>query len=65
MLAPLDYTIMLWAVAYDVVLWDAVPSVRTLAGAAVIAAAGLYIAQRESAFAQTLWSAIRSRRGRV
>ena len=64
-LAPLDYTIMLWAVAYDVVLWDAVPSVRTLAGAAVIAAAGLYIAQRESAFAQTLWSAIRYRRGRI
>ena len=63
-LAPFDYTIMLWAVAYDVVLWDTLPSVRTLAGAAVIATAGIYIAQRESAFAQTLWRAIRSRRGR-
>ncbi len=56
---------MLWAVAYDVVLWDAVPSIRTLAGAAVIAAAGIYIAQRESGFVQTLWRAIRSGRGRA
>jgi drug/metabolite transporter (DMT)-like permease len=61
-LAPFDYTIMLWAVGFDVLLWDTVPSLRTLVGAAVIASAGLYIAQRESGVFQLLRDAIRPRR---
>lgn len=47
-LAPFDYTIMLWAIGFDVLLWHVLPTTQTLLGAAVIAAAGLYIAQRES-----------------
>ncbi len=47
-LAPFDYTIMLWAIGLDLLLWHVLPSGQTLAGAAVIAAAGLYIAHRES-----------------
>ena len=54
-LAPFDYLIMIWAVGFDVLFWQALPSSRTLAGAAVIAGAGLYIAQRESGFVQLFW----------
>ncbi len=54
-LAPFDYLIMVWAIGLDLVFWQAFPSSRTLIGAAVIASAGLYIAQRESGFVQIVW----------
>ncbi len=47
-LAPFDYLILVWAIGFDFVFWQALPSAQTLIGAAVIAGAGLYIAQRES-----------------
>ena len=57
-LAPLDYTVMLWAVGFDVILWHTVPSFQVLSGAAIIAAAGLFIAHRETAFFHSLWRAL-------
>ena len=57
-LAPLDYTVMLWAVGFDVILWHTAPSPQVLLGAAIIAAAGLFIAHRETAFFHSLWRAL-------
>ena len=54
-LAPFDYLILVWAIGFDLVFWQVVPSWQTLAGAAVIAGAGLYIAQRESGVAGIMW----------
>jgi len=65
-LAPFDYLIMLWAIGFDLIFWQAFPSSQTLIGAAVIASAGIYIAQRESGFVQTVWrwlAALGNRRG--
>lgn len=45
--APLDYTALLWGVFFDWLLWLAVPSARMLAGAAIIVASGLYVIYRE------------------
>ena len=59
-LAPFDYTLMLWAVGLDLLIWQALPTAQTLAGAAIIAAAGLYVAQREAA----VFSRLRRRLGR-
>ncbi len=59
-LAPFDYTIMLWALGLDLVFWQATPSLRTLAGAAIIAAAGLYVAHREAGFGLIFGTAFRS-----
>lgn len=58
-LAPFEYTLILWAVGFDILLWQVQPSAATLIGAGIIAVAGLYIAQRESGFATRLWSDIR------
>jgi drug/metabolite transporter (DMT)-like permease len=48
LLAPVEYTGLLWGILYGVVLWDEWPTWVTLAGAAVVAGASLYIAQREA-----------------
>ncbi len=48
MLAPIEYTGLLWGIFYGVVLWHEWPSWVTLAGAAVVAGSSLYIAQREA-----------------
>lgn len=46
-LGPYSYTSILWAVAMGWVLFDDAPGVGTLAGSALIVAAGLYILHRE------------------
>ena len=61
-IAPFEYTLMLWAVGFDILIWQAWPTAATLVGAAVIAGAGLYIAQRESQFASLLWTALRTKK---
>ncbi len=60
-LAPFDYTLMLWAVGFDIVLWQIYPANQTLIGAAIIAAAGLYVAQRETRFFDRLLQTLRAR----
>ncbi|NLG77342.1 MAG: DMT family transporter [Xanthomonadaceae bacterium] len=46
-LAPLEYTALAWAMLFDYVVWATTPSLRMLAGAAIIVASGLYVFQRE------------------
>jgi drug/metabolite transporter (DMT)-like permease len=46
--APFDYTALIWALAYGWLIWGEVPAATTWAGAAVIAGAGLYVTHRES-----------------
>lgn len=45
--APFGYTTLVWATVYSLTLFGEIPSVTTLAGAAVIAASGVYIVYRE------------------
>jgi drug/metabolite transporter (DMT)-like permease len=45
--APFDYTQLVWAGALGVLIWGELPKPATLAGAAIVAASGLYILHRE------------------
>ena len=46
-IAPLDYTHMIWAVIYGYIFWGHLPGVSTWAGTAVIVSSGLFIIFRE------------------
>jgi drug/metabolite transporter (DMT)-like permease len=46
--APFDYTQLLWALMFGVLLWGEVPSLLTVAGAGTVAASGLYLMYREA-----------------
>lgn len=46
--APFDYTQLLWAGVIGFLVWDETPRPTMLAGAAVVAASGLYIVYRET-----------------
>jgi drug/metabolite transporter (DMT)-like permease len=45
--APFEYTAILWAIALDWLVWTTIPSQRMLAGALVVVVAGLYVIYRE------------------
>jgi drug/metabolite transporter (DMT)-like permease len=45
--APFEYTALVWAVALDWVLWHTLPDAATLLGAAIIVASGVYPVQQE------------------
>ena len=45
--APFEYLSIAWGACIDWVVWNAVPGARVVAGAAIVAAAGLYLMQRE------------------
>ncbi|MGR3804418.1 DMT family transporter [Marinibacterium profundimaris] len=45
--APLDYTAMVWATAFGWLIWSEVPDRTALVGAAVIIGSGLYVIWRE------------------
>lgn len=47
--APLEYTALMWGMAFDWLLWLTAPSARMLAGASIIVASGLYVIYRERA----------------
>jgi drug/metabolite transporter (DMT)-like permease len=47
-LAMLDYTALLWAAALGWLFWRELPSASTVAGGAILVAAGIYIVHRES-----------------
>ena len=47
LIAPFDYTSLMWAVALGYLVFGEVPAPVTLAGAAVIVASGLYVIYRE------------------
>lgn len=47
MLAPLEYTALVWGVLLDVTLWHVLPDAITWLGAAIIIGSGLYLIRRE------------------
>jgi drug/metabolite transporter (DMT)-like permease len=55
--APFEYTSLLWAVGFDLALWGRAPARNTLVGAALIVATGLYILHREAVIARRRASA--------
>jgi len=46
-IAPFEYTALLWGISLDWILWSTVPSARMLSGAGVVIASGLYLIYRE------------------
>ena len=47
LLAPLEYTALVWGVAFDLALWGVLPDGVTWLGAGIIVASGLYLLRRE------------------
>jgi len=47
MLAPLEYTALIWSIIFDLVLFQLTPIPAVLVGAAIIIASNVYIAHRE------------------
>jgi drug/metabolite transporter (DMT)-like permease len=45
--APFEYTALLWGVAIDWLLWNTLPSLRVCIGGAVVIASGLFLIWRE------------------
>ena len=48
MLAPFEYSSIIWAILFGYLFWSEVPDDLTFVGAAIVVGAGVYIAQRES-----------------
>ncbi|WP_020594464.1 DMT family transporter [Kiloniella laminariae] len=47
-IAPFEYTILLWGLLFGWFFWNEIPEAHVLIGAAVIVASGLYLIYRES-----------------
>jgi len=47
LLAPLDYTALLWATLFGWIFWSEIPDLVTYFGAAIIVSSGVYIIWRE------------------
>ncbi|MEJ1970416.1 MAG: DMT family transporter [Rhizomicrobium sp.] len=58
LLAPFDYSAMIWAVAFGFAIFGEAPALLVLAGAAVVTAAGVFIAVREHRIGRELASRI-------
>lgn len=52
LLAPLEYTALVWGVLLDLGLWRTLPDGTTWLGAAIIVASGLYLLRRERVHAE-------------
>ena len=52
LIAPLEYTALLWVALLDVALWGVLPDAPTWVGAAIIVASGLYLLARERVHAE-------------
>ena len=46
--APFEYTALLWGVVLDVAIWHVLPNAVTLLGGAIVIGAGLYLLRREA-----------------
>jgi len=51
--APVEYTALLWGIGIDWVFWQVFPQAGMLLGAAIIIGAGIYVALREHRDAKT------------
>ena len=58
LLAPFDYTAMIWAVLFGFMVFSEVPAMLVLAGAAVVTASGVFIAVREHRLGRELSSKV-------
>ncbi len=58
LLAPFDYTAMIWAVIFGYFIFTEVPATLVLTGAAVVTAAGVFIAVREHRIGRELASKV-------
>ena len=47
-LAPFDYTTLIWGVLFGWLIWNEQPALPVWIGAALVCASGVYIARRES-----------------
>ncbi|RBC14980.1 DMT family transporter, partial [Xanthomonas oryzae] len=47
MIAPLEYTALVWVIGWDWLLWQTLPDSWTWTGAGIIVASGLYLLRRE------------------
>jgi len=47
LVAPYEYTALVWAVGLDWAIWQVLPGSRMFAGSAIVVAAGLYLLHRE------------------
>ncbi len=52
LIAPLEYTALVWGVGLDATLWGVLPDRITWLGAAIIVASGLYLLRRERVHAE-------------
>ncbi|WP_052103980.1 MULTISPECIES: DMT family transporter [Lysobacter] len=52
LLAPLEYTALVWGVLLDVTIWGVLPDAVTWLGAGIIVASGLYMLRRERVHAE-------------
>jgi drug/metabolite transporter (DMT)-like permease len=52
LIAPLEYTALVWGVLLDATLWGVLPDSVTWLGAAIIVASGLYLLRRERVHAE-------------
>ena len=50
--APFEYTALAWGVGIDWLLWQTLPDLYTLLGAAIIIGSGIYLVQRETDHAE-------------
>jgi drug/metabolite transporter (DMT)-like permease len=58
LLAPFDYIAMIWAVSFGFLVFGEVPALAVLGGAAVVTAAGVFIAVREHRLGRELASRV-------
>ena len=50
--APIEYTAMIWGVLLDWLVWNAVPGALTFVGAAIVIVSGIYVVRRGRAAAE-------------
>ena len=53
LIAPLEYSALVWGVCLDLALWHVLPDGVTWIGAGIIVASGLYLLRREKVHAET------------
>src|SRR6185295_6162842 len=58
LLAPFDYTSMIWAVCFGLAIFGEIPALLVLVGAAIVTAAGAFIAWREHRLGRELASRV-------
>ena len=61
LIAPFEYTSILWTIGFDLAIWHTLPGYRTWLGAVIIIASGLYVIHRERVNASTVKNRAKAR----